>query len=204
MAPDLIRYDLLVQEALRGVVKTVLAGVADQALPGEHHCYITFNTTAPGVRVSAALQQRFPQDMTVVLQHQFSDLVVSELAFEVKLHFSGVPERVLVPFAAIVRFEDPSVGFILRFEQIEARSAAETEKPLPSAAPLKAVQPPKPAKSGDRQTPRPAAIEPAPGKREPRRETADPPKAPSPEEVVPKIKPGDPKIVSIDAFRKKP
>jgi hypothetical protein len=208
MAPDLIRYDLLVQEALRGVVKTVLAGVAGQSLPGEHHCYITFTTTAPGVRISPALQQRFPQDMTIVLQHQFRDLAVSDLAFEVKLHFSGVPERVLVPFAAIVRFEDPSVGFILRFEQIDGQPRV-AEKPAAAPSPMKAVPSAKPGKNDPEPTRLTAAETALPqAKREPRKETAEKIKDSAPEPkakpIEPKIKPGDSKIVSIDAFRKKP
>jgi uncharacterized protein len=195
MAPDLIRYDLLVQEALRGVVKNVLAGIADQNLPGEHHCYITFVTTAPGVRISAALQQRFPHNMTIVLQHQFSDLIVSEHLFEVKLSFGGVPERVVVPFAAIVRFEDPSVGFLLSFEQVDARGQLdEPEKQPPQAKALKA---------GERQ-PRGATTEPQAPKREIPKEAIEAVKDDAPEEGLPTSKPSDPKIISIDAFRKKP
>jgi len=205
MAPDLIRYDLLVQEALRGVVKNVLAGVADQKLPGEHHCYITFITNSPGVRISPALQQRFPHTMTIVLQHQFSDLMVSDQLFEVKLSFGGVPERVVVPFAAIIRFEDPSVGFLLSFEQVDGRAqTGEPEKPVAASAPLKAVPPAtKSVKVGERQARGAASEQPGP-KREGPKETVEAVKDGPVDEVVPTSKPSDPKIVSIDAFRKKP
>jgi hypothetical protein len=116
MATDLFRYDLLVQEALRSVVKTVLDQVARDGLPGGHHCFITFRTNAPGVRLSNALRQRFPQEMTVALQHQFERLEVSDKAFEVGLSFNGRPERIMVPFACIIQYDDPEVGFRLRFD----------------------------------------------------------------------------------------
>jgi hypothetical protein len=201
MAPDLIRYDLLVQEALRGVVRNVLAGVADQKLPGEHHCYISFITNAPGVRISAALQQRFPHHMTIVLQHQFSDLIVSDHLFEVKLSFGGVPERLVVPFAAIVRFEDPSVGFLLSFEQIED-SPEEPERPAAPGAGLKTVPTTKGTKTGEKPA-RPVAGEANGSKRE-LKETFETIRERGPEETAKKSKPADPKIVSIDSFRKKP
>ena len=94
MAFDHIRYDVLAQAALRGVVRTVLADVAKNGLPGEHHFKITFNTMAPGVRLSDRMRAQYPQDMTIVLQHQFWDLAVTEQAFEVGLSFGGIPERV--------------------------------------------------------------------------------------------------------------
>lgn len=116
MADDLIRYDVLVQDALRSVVRKVLREVADSDLPGEHHFYIAFDTTAPGVRMSSRLRQQHPEEMTVVLQHQFWDLSVTDHAFEVGLSFGGVPERLLIPFAAIKGFFDPSVQFGLQFD----------------------------------------------------------------------------------------
>ena len=116
MADDLIRYDVLVQDALRGVVKKVMREVAEGGLPGEHHFYIAFDTTAPGVRMSSRLRQQHPEEMTVVLQHQFWDLAVSDHSFEVGLSFGGVPERLLVPFAAVKGFFDPSVQFGLQFD----------------------------------------------------------------------------------------
>jgi hypothetical protein len=124
MAVDHIRYDILAQAALRGVVRTVLVDAAQRGLPGEHHFKITFATTAPGVRLSERMRAQYPQEMTVVLQHQFWDLMVSEEAFEVGLSFGGVPERVAVPFDAVTAFYDPAVQFGFQFETIETAAAA--------------------------------------------------------------------------------
>ena len=123
---DHIRYDLLAQAALRGVVRTVLTDTAGKGLPGEHHFKITFNTTAPGVKLSDRMRAQYPQTMTVVLQHQFWDLAVNDDTFEVGLSFGGVPERVVVPFDAITAFFDPSVQFGLQFETIENLATDDT------------------------------------------------------------------------------
>lgn len=131
MADDLIRYDLLVQEALRGVVRKVLTDAARDGLVGEHHFYVSFRTEAPGVRMSQALREKYPQDMTIVLQHQFWDLGVTEHAFEVGLSFSGVPERLLVPFDALSGFFDPSVQFGLKFDLSEGAEAEVTGEDQP-------------------------------------------------------------------------
>ncbi len=128
MAQDILRYDLMVQDALKGVVRKILTEAGRDGLPGEHHFYITFRTTAPGVRVSQRLRDKHPDEMTIVLQHQFWDLNVSEHAFEVGLSFSGVPERLLIPFDAVTTFFDPSVQFGLKFEAQEAAEAATAEK----------------------------------------------------------------------------
>jgi hypothetical protein len=140
MATDYIRYDILAQAALRGVVRTVLADAAKKGLPGEHHFKITFNTNAPGVRLSDRMRARYPQDMTIVLQHQFWDLTVSETIFEVGLSFGGVTERVAVPFEAVTAFFDPAVQFGFQFETIEGAASADVssgpqalEKPAPAA-----------------------------------------------------------------------
>jgi hypothetical protein len=125
MPEDLIRYDILAQDALRGVVRKVLAEVAKTGLPGDHHFYITFETRAPGVRISTRMLAQYPDDMTIVLQHQYWDLSVSEHAFEVGLSFNGVPERLLVPFTAVKSFLDPSVQFGLQFESAQASEEAE-------------------------------------------------------------------------------
>src|ERR671912_1271501 len=98
MAEDLIRYDVLAQEALRGLVRKVISEVAQTGLPGEHHFFITFDTRHPGVRISSRLKADYPNEMTVVLQHQFWDLSVTDTGFEVGLSFKGVPERLQVPF----------------------------------------------------------------------------------------------------------
>ena len=127
MTEDLIRYDILAQDALRGVLRKVLSEVAKTGLPGEHHFYITFATKAPGVRISTRLVNQYPEDMTIVLQHQFWDLTVSEHAFEVGLSFNGVPERLLIPFSAVKAFVDPSVQFALQFEPTAENAAADSE-----------------------------------------------------------------------------
>ena len=131
MAVDHMRYDILAQEALRGMIRTVLADAAKKGLPGEHHFFISFDTSAEGVRISGRLREQYPEEMTIVLQHQFWDLKVGEDEFEVGLSFNGVAERLLVPFAAIKSFVDPSVQFALQFEEI-------TETEGEAAAPIKA------------------------------------------------------------------
>jgi hypothetical protein len=135
MPTDHIRYDILAQAALRGVVRTVLADAAKKGLPGDHHFKITFSTTAPGVRLSDRMRARYPEDMTIVLQHQFWDLIVTEQAFEVGLSFGGIPERVLVPFEAVTAFFDPAVQFGFQFETIEGEAAAENAVPLAEKSP---------------------------------------------------------------------
>ncbi len=116
MAEDLIRYDIIIQDALRSAVRKILVEVNRAGLPGEHHFYIAFETTAPGVKISNRLKERYPKEMTIVLQHQFWDLQITEHAFEVGLSFGGVPEHLYVPFSAIKGFFDPSVQFALEFE----------------------------------------------------------------------------------------
>lgn len=116
MSEDLIRYDILAQDALRGVVKKVLTEVSSTGLPGEHHFYITFNTQAPGVRISPRLLGKYPKDMTIVLQHQFWDMQTSETAVEIGLSFDGIPEKLYIPYTSIISFIDPSVHFSLQFE----------------------------------------------------------------------------------------
>ena len=116
MPNDLIRYDLLVQEALCGVVKKVLGDASREGLPGDHHFYITFRTKAQGVRLSTRMREQYPEEMTIILQHQFEDLSVTDHAFEVGLSFRGIPEMLLIPFDALTGFFDPSVQFGLKFE----------------------------------------------------------------------------------------
>jgi hypothetical protein len=134
MSVDHIRYDLLAQDALRGVVRRVLQDTMRDGLPGEHHFYIAFDTRAPGVRLSPRLLERYPEEMTVILQHQFWDLSVSDYGFEVGLSFSGIPERLFVPFSALKGFFDPSVQFGLQFEVVEEHAAeAPAEAPAEGA-----------------------------------------------------------------------
>jgi hypothetical protein len=128
MTQDLIRYDVLVQDALRGVVRKILGEVLKAGLPGQHHFYISFDTQHPGVRMSTRLRQRYPEEMTVVLQHQFWDLSVTDVAFEVGLSFSGIPERLYIPYTAIKGFFDPSVQFGLQFEPVRDGEEAAGEK----------------------------------------------------------------------------
>jgi hypothetical protein len=124
MATDHIRYDVLARDALRGVLRRVLTDAAEHGLPGEHHFYITFLSTAEGVKLSPRLLAQYPVEMTVILQHQFWDLVVLEDRFEVGLSFGGIPERLVVPFHAIKNFHDPSVSFGLQFEPGDAADDA--------------------------------------------------------------------------------
>lgn len=116
MADDHIRYDILAQEALRGVMRKVLSEVMRTGLPGNHHFFITFLTGAPGVRISTRLRERYPEQMTIVLQFQYWDLKVTESGFEVGLSFSDIPEKLEIPFSAVRGFYDPSVNFELEFD----------------------------------------------------------------------------------------
>src|SRR3954467_15412685 len=127
MATDHIRYDVLARDALRGVLRRVLTDAAAHGLPGEHHFFITFVSTAEGVKLSPRLLAQYPEEMTIILQHQFWDLVVSEDRFEVGLSFGGIPERLVVPFNAIKSFFDPSVQFGLQFEASDGAPAAVAE-----------------------------------------------------------------------------
>ncbi len=203
MAQDLIRYDLLAQDALRGVVRTVLADVARNGLPGDHHFFVGFSTTAPGVRISNRLRESYPEEMTIVLQHQFWDLEVTDTGFSVSLSFNGVPERLVVPFAAIKGFLDPSVQFGLQFDAgtpVEANDAGSAAEPAAESEPT----PAKSAKSRkDKAEP---AAEAAPEGAAP--EGAAPgepaPGEPAPEEAVPGPQETQgAEVVSLDTFRKK-
>ena len=142
MAEDLIRYDILAQEALRGVVRKVLTEVARTGLPGEHHFFISFVTKAPGVRVSQRLVEQYDKEMTIVLQNQFANLRVTDTGFEVELSFDGRPEMLGIPYSAIKGFFDPSVQFGLQFdverapedETTETASVPAASAPAPAAA----------------------------------------------------------------------
>jgi hypothetical protein len=134
MATDHIRYDVLARDALRGVLRRVLTDAAEHGLPGEHHFFITFLSTAEGVKLSPRLLAQYPEEMTVILQHQFWDLVVTEDRFEVGLSFGGIPERLVVPFNSIKSFFDPSVQFGLQFEPADAAEPAATNLPAVPAA----------------------------------------------------------------------
>ena len=142
MATDHIRYDVLARDALRGVLRRVLTDAAEHGLPGEHHFFITFLSTADGVKLSPRLLAQYPEEMTIILQHQFWDLVVTEDRFEVGLSFGGIAERLVVPFNSIKSFFDPSVQFGLQFEPADAPAASLPAVPAPAAptAPAPAVE----------------------------------------------------------------
>jgi hypothetical protein len=162
MATDHIRYDVLAQAALRGVVRTVLSDVAKKGLPGEHHFKITFNTASTGVRLSDRMRAQYPQAMTIILQHQFWDLRVDDDGFEVGLSFGGVPERLVVPFEAVTAFYDPAVQFGFQFETLDANSPVVAAGG--QAAPVidKPAAPSVPAETGTAEAfPAPAAAKPA-------------------------------------------
>ncbi|WP_076437202.1 ClpXP protease specificity-enhancing factor SspB [Bosea sp. TND4EK4] len=193
MSQDVLRYDLMVQEALKGVVRKILTEAARDGLPGEHHFYVTFRTGAPGVRLSQRLREKHPEEMTVVLQHQFWDLNVSEHSFEVGLSFSGVPERLLVPFDAITTFFDPSVQFGLKFETQEAEDAAAAFEPEPDLAAKPASVPSRIAPAAVPALKKADAEAPKPGKAE---------KAVT-EDAQDDADHGGAEVVSLDSFRKK-
>ena len=127
MPEELLRYDRMVEDALRGVVRDSLRAVLAHGLPGDHHFYITFQTNAAGVRIAPVLKARHPEEMTIVIQHQFWDLLVEDWGFEVTLSFSGASQRLRIPFAAITGFADPSVKFGLQFQALESEGEDEDE-----------------------------------------------------------------------------
>jgi hypothetical protein len=201
MSTDHIRYDLLAQDALRGVVKRVLADAARDGLPGDHHFYISFKTKHPGVKLSPRLGEKYPDEITIVLQHQFWDLTVTDQAFEVGLSFRNAPEKLVVPFDAISGFFDPSVQFGLKFE---VATKDDDEIGEPAAAP-----PPRPALRGGASEPaeetpdtlRAAKASPKTGER---KKTSAKPLT-----IVPASEGGQAggdkpqKVISLDTFRKK-
>ena len=137
--PDsLIPYDGIVQEALRAVVGRVLGQVVDGGgvLPGDHHFYITFKTGAPGVDIPTHLSQRFPDEMTIVLQNKFWDLVVGDEQFSVGLSFNQMPSKLVIPFSAITAFVDPAVDFGLQFQAVVAEDDAPEHDPAENDAPV--------------------------------------------------------------------
>ncbi len=136
---DEMNYEALAQDALRGVIRSALERAAlPEGIPGEHHFYITFKTRAPGVSVPPDVVAKYPDEMTVVMQHQYWDLLVEHDYFSVMLKFGGMPKVLVVPYAAVVRFYDPSVQFLLQFEspEIELEPVADiTPSPEKAASP---------------------------------------------------------------------
>ena len=159
MATDHIRYDVLARDALRGVLRRVLTDAAEHGLPGDHHFFITFISTAEGVKLSPRLLAQYPEEMTVILQHQFWDLVVTEDRFEVGLSFGGIPERLVVPFNSIKSFFDPSVQFGLQFEAANSAEEAPADSlpavqapaglPVPAPAAEQKDEPDKPSEGAE-------------------------------------------------------
>jgi uncharacterized protein len=212
-----IDYAKLQQEAMRGVVRAVLQRIVKTGLPGEHHFYISFLTQAPGVILSKRLKEKYPNEMTIVLQHRFWDLIVSDDRFEVKLTFDGIPERLVVPFAAIKVFIDPSVRYGLQFDE----EAAERDAPAPPRAldatyddanteaprPKKPRAPRKPRadKEAPSATPALSAVEPSqtlPPNPEPATRAGEKVSKESDQPAAEKSD-GGAKILSLDQFRKK-
>ncbi|MGQ0457074.1 MAG: SspB family protein [Hyphomicrobium sp.] len=212
-----IDYEALQQEAMRGVVRAVLQQTVKNGLSGDHHFYVSFLTQAPGVILSKRLREKYPHEMTIVLQHRFWDLIVSDDQFEVKLTFDSVPERLVIPFAAIKVFIDPSVRFGLQFEDagvVQEKTAprrsltvdaafdqvGEARAESPRATIAKKPRPARKPKAEKDQ----ADVKPAPT------QMAAPQAAPSPppagvqdNAVRPATGDAGAKILSLDQFRKK-
>lgn len=188
MNDDSFRYDTLVADALRGVVRKVLSQTARNGLTGRHHFYVTFRTDYPGVEIPGHLSQRHPEEMTIVLQHQFWGLEVLDESFEVTLSFNRVNERLVIPFEAITAFADPSAQFLLPF-QVDVASAHRKTTKTSSVL--------KPARQPESQ-PQPAAKKDAPAEAPDSEEKAS--------DAAPAVKPDAPdggNVVTLDAFRKK-
>ncbi len=203
MPEDLMRYDLLAQQALRGVVRAALERVRKDGLPGDHHFYIAFDTNFPGAKLSDRLKRKYPEEMTVVLQHQFWGLDVQEHHFAVELSFDNIPEKLEVPFASIRGFFDPHVQFGLQFEMEEAnQNGAVDEDAADNKNDPAAANPPKISVVGE-ESAAGDADEDAP---EPE-ETAELDEASSANDDEETAENGEEdsgkaKVVSLDAFRK--
>jgi len=180
MAENELRYDSMVEEALRGVVGKALTHVAKHGLPGEHHFYITFRTDDPGVIIPDHLRQRYPGDMTIVLQHQFWGLNVGADEFSVTLTFADVPEQLTVPYAAVVAFADPSVRFGLQFDVADGQG-----------------------KTGPGEVPRDSSSEPAIGGANQSTPGESPPSGETQGDATPAAADGSENVVPLDSFRRK-
>lgn len=157
MARPTLRYDKMVENALRSVVRDALTLTAEHGLPGAHHFYITFRTAYPGVEIPDYLSAQYPHEMTIVLEHQFWGLEVDDHLFSVTLSFRNQAERLVVPLAAVTAFADPSVKFGLEFRSEPEGAEAASDAPTPLPPPEKAQQqdetgeptPPPPDKAGE-------------------------------------------------------
>ncbi|MEE9315064.1 MAG: ClpXP protease specificity-enhancing factor SspB [Rhizobiaceae bacterium] len=199
---DLMRYDILAQEALRGVVKKVLQEVAHTGLPGEHHFYVTFDTNHSGVLLSSRMKEKYPEEMTIVVQHQFWDLEATDVGFSIGLSFDNIPETMRVPYSAIVGFFDPAVQFGLQFDSDlsdddtdEGETKNEQETPDNIAA---LPTPPKIAQIAKAEKKSKAKAKPKTAKKnDPKGKKKTKPEKPEEEEAA------SADVVSLDAFRKK-
>ena len=127
MSDDTLRYDIWVEEALRSVIRKTLSHVAEHGLPGDHHFYISFLTQDDGVVIPGRLRAQHPNDMTIVLQYQFEDLVANEDSFSITLSFGGQKENLTIPYASVISFADPSVNFALQLKMLPMDEADETD-----------------------------------------------------------------------------
>jgi hypothetical protein len=191
MAKDLIGYEVLADKALRSVVKDALKRTEKQGLLGSHHFYLTFKTHDPGVEIPDFLRERYPEEMTIVLQNQFWGLKVGEDQFEVGLTFQKVPATLVIPFAALTAFVDPSVQFGLQFRNSSAAKGVPAPREAAKPKPQKALKPQEPVKD--------APVQKLPGRKAPAETPAAAPKA----EEKPGDAPSSPQVVSFDKFRKK-
>lgn len=195
---------------MRGVMRKVLSDVAESGyLPGDHHFTISFRTDAPGVTISRRLAEQWPQELTIILQHQYSNLEVDEDGFGVTLSFRSIPEHLYIPFAAVTGFFDPSVEFGLRFEGAEEEDEEEEEAPPPARPSLVAVQPDSGAEqrpaAGKSEAARAEQAKTEPAKATPAKADSEKARKPAPEaaEAAEGGEDAANKVVSIDAFRKK-
>ncbi|MBN66964.1 MAG: hypothetical protein CMM94_05290 [Rickettsiales bacterium] len=172
---DTIDYPGLIDNAMRNVVREALQQVADSGLPGDHHFFISFLTQFPGVEISPMLRERYPEEMTIVVQHQFWDLIIEDDYFTITLSFSNIPEKLVIPFASLTAFADPSIKFGLQFHARDASEfAPHHDEPVACPATGKKPNTPPPAASFDEEPP-----------------SDDHPPA------------NDAKVLSMEAFRKK-
>jgi hypothetical protein len=150
MTDDLLRYDKIVERALRSVVRTALEQIADHGLPGNHSLYITFRTDHRGVSIPDVLRKEYPEEMTIVLEHQFWDLEPGEERFEITLSFNKVHERLSIPFDAVTAFADPSVQFGLKFEAIDELTEGAIAAMADTSAPAEETGEEKPEDESDK------------------------------------------------------
>ena len=192
MSSDLMNYEQMTQLALRGVVRDAIRRVIrEDGLPGAHHFYITFLTRFPGVEIDEGLAKKYPEEITIVLEHQFWDLNAYADEFEVTLKFGGIPKYLKVPYHAISRFHDPSVGFALQFDAPAEMGNADTQA-------VTQMTPPSPAATTALGAPMNKSVSKAKPKPKTKNKDED-----GPEDEPPKDGGSTEKVVSLDSFRKK-